>query len=426
MYPLSKRGGAAKSGSVRLEALDAPRWIASIQIVCYHMYEHEPGFSRYATWFAMWTQLFFMLSGFVLSYAEMVKPPKKGQSLSVLQYLRRRLTVIYPAFMFSLVLKIAVHPRNTAFEWKVLPLHVLLLQSWFPICTVEPWGASCAPWLFNGESWFLSVLVLYWLMLRPLAQFFRTKGVCFCYATVCLAWVFCLAFQWAGHQNRLADVIGCKEALCINQIMVAIRAGPIGYAHVFVAGVASARIFILTAMRDAQTLEPPAPDSARLELDAERAPMFLTYGCIIGYVVYVAVVLFLTDIIQPYYYFFHTGGLLPVMFFILIGAAIGRDPLTVWLFRCKPMLVLGRISYMQYLMQHIVFEWVKTAFGWQGHPYVKWGFVPFLLVFSYICQRFVERPYTEYQRMRAEKGIRGCDDDFIDFVDGKCARCKKC
>jgi len=343
---------------------------------------------------------------------------KKGRQLSVLKYVRRRLTVIYPAFAFSLILVIAgaaVSSKHTKFEWQVLPLHMLLAQSWLPICVQESWGASCAPWVFNGEAWFLSVLVLYWLILRPLAAFFRQRGRLFCIAYIWASWVFCIVFHWAGHKNTLAKAIGCQDSVCINRIMVAIRAGPLGYLHVFSSGIAAARIFILSAMCDVQTGGPPTAESTKLMLASSNAPCILRYGCCIGYASYVSVVFFATGLIEPYYYFFHNGGLIPVMFFVLVGAAVGEDPLAVWVFRCKPMLVLGRISYLQYLMQHVVRNWMGNSFGWNSNT--KIAFVPLLLAFSYGCQRFVERPATSYQRWRQETGIKGCDDRCIERAD---------
>lgn len=422
LYPLSVGDAEAKKGSVRLEALDAPRWIASIQIVCYHMYSDEVPFNRYATWFAVWTQFFFMLSGFVLSYTEVVRPADKARQLSVLKYVRRRLIVIYPAYAFSLVLIIVGAAFSlTRFEWQILPLHVLLMQSWFPICTGHGADISCAAWSFNGEAWFLSVLVLYWLILRPLAAFFRQQSRPFCLMYISASWVFCIVFHLAGHYNGLAGTIGCRSDVCINCVMVALRAGPFGYFHVFTSGIAAARIFVLSAMCDAETGGPPAADSRKLMLASSNAPCALRYGCCIGYAIYVAVVLFATDLIDPYYYFFHNGGLLPVMFFLVVGAAVGEDPLAVWLFRSKPMLVLGRISYLQYLMQHIVRNQLASSFGWNQST--KIAFVPVLIVFSYLCHRFVERPATEYQRRRQESGVKGCDDRCIERLESMWDRC---
>uniref|UniRef100_A0A7S2LS83 Acyltransferase 3 domain-containing protein n=1 Tax=Zooxanthella nutricula TaxID=1333877 RepID=A0A7S2LS83_9DINO len=397
------------------------RWVASIQIVLYHMYPHAEGFKRYAGWCATWTQLFFLLSGFVLAYAELSKPPKTGNARpSILRYIRRRLTVIYPAFFLSLLLKVTYAPGRSAFEWAMLPLHGLLLQSWFPICHATQSGhATCSPWLFNGEAWFLSVLLVFWFTLRPLAELFRRRSLCFSAFSLLACWLFSLVFHVLGSQNRLAGWLGCTDSFCPMVIMVAIRSTPLGYFHVFVAGVAAARIFLLTAMRDAETGGRVSADTRRIVLAAERAPLLLRFGCCCGYLCYAALLFLATSWIGSYYYFFHNGGMMPVMVLILLGAAIGTDPVTTWVFRSKPMLVLGRISYMQYLMQHVLQGWIRRAFGWQDNAVAQAIFVPCLILFSYCCQRWVERPYTEYQRFRQDKGIKGFEDRGIDWFDRK-------
>merc|ERR1719401_546034 len=396
------------------------RWVASIQIVLYHMYPQAEGFKKYAGWCATWTQLFFLLSGFVLAYAEISKPPKTGTARpSLLRYIRRRLTVIYPAFFLSLLLKVTYAPGKTTFEWIMLPFHGLLMQSWLPICRTDGESVSCSPWLYNGEAWFLSVLLVFWLFLRPLAEFFRRRSLAFSSVALAACWLFSMVFQLLGSHDRLAGWIHQDSSWGSMTVMVAIRSTPIGYVHVFVAGVAAARVFMLVAMRDAETGGSISADTQRIRLAADSAPLLLRFGCCFGYGGYALILLFAASWIQPYYYFFHNGGMLPVMVLILIGAAIGTDPITTWLFRSKPLLVLGRISYMQYLMQHVLQGWIRRAFGWDDNATAQALFLPCLLLCSYCCQRWVERPYTEYQRWRQEKGVKGFEERCIEWLESK-------
>jgi len=102
---------------------------------------------------------------------------------------------------------------------------------------------------------------------------------------------------------------------------------------------------------------------------------------------------------------------------ILLGAAIGTDPITTWIFRSKPMLVLGRISFVQFLMSNVFCGWLRQTFGWDGNAIVKAILLPCLVLFSYCCQRWVERPYTEYQRSRREEGIKGFEDRGIAWLE---------
>lgn len=185
----------------------------------------------------------------------------------------------------------------------------------------------------------------------------------------------------------------------------------------FLAGVATARIFVIFAVRDERTRGQVSDDTLHVYLAAQEAPIVLRYGCILGYGSYIALVLISPVDVDKYYYFFHNGGVLPAMLLVLLGAAVGQDPLTVWLFRSRPMLVLGRLSYIQYLMQHDIKRWMDHTFGWDDNPTARTWYLPVLIVFSYVCQRWVERPYTDYQRWRLEKEILGCDDYLIRRVD---------
>jgi len=417
LYPLSAKGGAGgeSASAPRLEALDAPRWIASIQIVFYHMHQWSGAkFTwRGIVWGSAWTQFFFMLSAFVLAYSEMARPPRKNGNVSLLQYVRKRLVVIYPSYVLSLVMCIVDPRTKTPFEWSVLPLHLLLLQAWFPIChNYREWGfVQCSAWAWNGEAWFLSVLFFYWLFLRPLANAFRHKSLAFCYIVIAVCWIW----SWVP-----AEIMTWPKK-CNMVIAIAVRASPFGYFHVFVSGVSCARVFILTSMRDAETDELPSPETRRLKLDVARSPFALAYGCFFGYALYATVYCFVPlhskegwlkrapDLAR-------NGGLIPIMMLVLLGAAIGVDPITRWIFRLKPLLVLGRISYLQYLFQKIVWNVVKHLN--RDLPVTKTTFFICVLIgWAYVVQRWFEYPFTEYQLQRQKSDKKGIDQRVIERLD---------
>lgn len=142
-------GSAASASTPRLEALDAPRWIASVMIIIYHMYngsEYSGAWHVFATWGSNWTSFFFVLSGFVLAYVELARSPaKRGPQLSQLQYVRKRLITIYPTYIFVLVLTLAQGNAHSDFAWSLLPLNILLMQAWLPIMAeVRPGHYQCA------------------------------------------------------------------------------------------------------------------------------------------------------------------------------------------------------------------------------------------------------------------------------------------
>merc|ERR1712187_512185 len=118
-------------------------------IICFHFYHPSNNsvfeLGSFAENGALWTQFFFVLSGFVLSYVEMARPPHKVAKLSALQYLWKRLTTIYPTYLFVLVLTLCTMQPRSDFEWAILPLHAVLLQAWIPIlsdtnqCAAQQW-----------------------------------------------------------------------------------------------------------------------------------------------------------------------------------------------------------------------------------------------------------------------------------------------
>jgi peptidoglycan/LPS O-acetylase OafA/YrhL len=197
----------------------------------------------------------------------------------------------------------------------------------------------------------------------------------------------------------------------------------VGYIHVFSAGVVSARIFMLTCMRDSETAGRPTASTQKLALASKGAPVFFAYGCVLGYGLYTVLVLLL-DMSQgdDWYVFFHNGGLLPIMILIIIGGALGLDPLARYVFQSQLFLLLGRISYAQYLAQYLVFK--TSLLGRIEDLTTRQIVFPcVLLPFAYFIERFVARIYTEWQRARQARGERGCDEQAIAAIDkwmGKC------
>merc|ERR1712107_553153 len=58
--------------------------------------------------------------------------------------------------------------------------------------------------------------------------------------------------------------------------------GPIGYFHVFLAGILAARLFIVVAMVDEKG--GISSESTRLVVDTSRTPFLLRYGCVLAMV----------------------------------------------------------------------------------------------------------------------------------------------
>lgn len=387
---------ASASGAPRLEALDAQRWMASVQIIAFHFYNF--------TWGCVWTQFFFVLSGFLLAYAEMAKPAKQ---MSQYAYIRRRLVTIYPTYIFVLVLS-ELQWNHSAMDWLTLPLHLMLAQAWFPITyRMENnliWSWTGMQWV--QVSWFMSVLVLFWLILRPVVKIVRCFSLKVCAVCLGCLWAWSLVI-WALGDVLLTGRYNCfpdQVNRCYSSIGMAILfQGWAGFLHVFLAGVVMARVFILTCTRDAATGAVPCQDTRKLALDAKRAPLVFRYGVTLGYLSFGLLAYFGGN--QLYLsnrYFFHNGGILPCMLLLLVGGSIGADPLSTTFMQSRLFAVLGRMSYAQYLLQFNIWYLTLTYFPNQAEAQTIYPFA--LLLSAYFTERSITRAHTQWQRWRSSQG----------------------
>lgn len=98
---------------------------------------------------------FFVLSGFILSYAYGEKVlAKQFQQGS---FLKRQLTKIYPLHLVTFAIMVVLDMRLGLFyHWTKLLANMLLLQSWVP--------ADSFYFVANGSSWFLSDIIFFYLI----------------------------------------------------------------------------------------------------------------------------------------------------------------------------------------------------------------------------------------------------------------------
>ena len=100
---------------------------------------------------------FFVLSGFILTYNYAAVFSEGVSASSYKQFVLDRLARIYPVHIFALLMvaPIAILSPNFPFDWRAVPFHLLLLQSWWPSSTppfykylnVPSWSISCE-WFF--------------------------------------------------------------------------------------------------------------------------------------------------------------------------------------------------------------------------------------------------------------------------------------
>lgn len=178
----------------------------------------------------------------------------------------------------------------------------------------------------------------------------------------------------------------------------------------------------------------PSPDTQHYVVSS-TLPWGFRYGCCIGYALYL--LYFVSVDMQVMPLFFHNGGLLPIMVLIMFGAALGVDPIAKHLFQSRVGRFLGNLSYAQYLMQMPVFYFFVSFVDLESLPLdslmrgpmkifpgsVQLAFPVALVAVAAFVQRYVQRPFTEWQQWRSQRGVKGSAELVIARVDAMIDRC---
>ena len=286
---------------------------------------------------------FFVLSGFILAYnyADLFR-----EDVSLASYKRfiwDRLTKIYPVHLLALglVMPIALLSPNLPLDWRAVPVHVLLLQSWWPSATpqfteylnVPSWALSC--------EWFFYVLA-------PVVLFF-TFGGNRRWALVAATMLYLCGLGWFLSQNQSDSV----------RMYFMSWFAPTRFLE-FLAGVFLARGFLHSSSRLVET-------SVLLQAA--------------GILLIVAGAISRQSAAWPMW-----GGLLyvPGSALLILGLAFGRGLFAAhlshpWVNR------LGLASFSFYMIHAPLIRAAKGAclyFGWEVHSWpLFWGVTFTLLVF---------------------------------------------
>ncbi len=154
-----------------LSALTGIRFYAALPVYLAHVtlipgMEELTGRSHFFNVGIGCVSFFFVLSGFILtySYADVFRD---GVSLaSYRRFIWGRITKVYPVHLLTLLmtLPIAILSPHLPLDWRVVPLHLLLLQCFWPSSVPEAWK------YLNVPSWSISCEWFFYL-LAPVAMF---------------------------------------------------------------------------------------------------------------------------------------------------------------------------------------------------------------------------------------------------------------
>ena len=217
--------------------LGLARFMGSSHVVAGHLFAKGVTHPVYFFgWGFTWVPWFFMLSGFVL-FSAYLKNPKEE---TMIQYVLRRSTTIYPLYAFSLIPAFIMQKSfgTMSAEWPTLLAQSFLLQAWWPTFTENALQMHC---------WFLSCMVVYWFFFKPLAYLLknvtlkRTVGLMGFFFF--LPWLLVLIPVMANQPvdwYKDHDFLSTDTALDIGVVMLKFH--PVCYFHVFILGMLLAKL----------------------------------------------------------------------------------------------------------------------------------------------------------------------------------------
>lgn len=373
----------------QLDALTGARFLAAFAVFNLHFfrpwawgYSIPPFVQSVIGSGATGVAFFFMLSGFVLAYANDDWTPSKRTTL---RFWSSRLARIYPAYLlalvwfapFILVHRFSAEPFGLAAE-KALASFIpaaFLVQSWFYPRFALAW---------NGPGWTLSVEVVFYLIFPLIAFTIRSlpnwQKLSLCVACWLLSSVLSLIVPFLLAPSLERDLF--------------VSVNPIFHLPTFISGAALGYHFT-------QRVRPPS-----------------------GTVLSVAGILSICALAPAAYLmpaaFVDNSAFLPAFGLLLYGLALNGWPAS--LLSRPAMVALGEASYSLYILQFsIVLTLMLAEQGFVFHDFIQFGrqspilseaqfyllaTVASIAVSLFVC-RFYEQPLRTYIRGRLFRMIDG-------------------
>ena len=374
------------SSSIRLAGNKYPlglaRFLGSTHVVLGHLFAKgvtDPIY--FFGWGFTWVPWFFMLSGFVL-FSAYLKNPKEE---TMLQYVLRRSTTIYPLYAFSLIPAFIIGKSlgTMQADWPTLLTQCFLMQAWIPQLTEKAMQMHC---------WFLSCMVVYWFFFKPLAYLLKNltllKTALLMTFFFFLPWLMILIpvminepVDWYKDHSYLAT----DTAIDIGVIMLKFH--PICYFHVFILGM------LLAKLR--QLLDKKAVLS-RHGAESWRNPyvIALQFVAPLGYLVLFLV--FSVENFQAKLWGYKLSArisvLLPFQAMVLFGlAGLPSLPLPLFSYAFSKLDFLENYSYAVYVFQFLCYAvWPETGLV------NLWWFLLFTYASAYLIAKLIQQPIQKW------------------------------
>lgn len=281
----------------QLDSLTGLRWFAALAVFTRHVGSHVyqvPLFSVGASG----VSLFFILSGFVLTYSD--KPNDTARA-----FYKKRFARIYPAFLASAVLT-GLLATNEFGSLTSLPAVLSLTQAWVPVRPIY-FGVSGVLWSLSCEAFFYLCLPVLLPAVSRLSRHRRRLLLALCFL-VAIGWPLLVRSPW-------------NEGT--------------GYWLIYIFPIARLPEFVIGVL-----LALELRDGVRLPVRLSWA-LVLTVGCLVG------------AAFAPVYLRWVACTVLPYSLLIYVAAQTDVDGAKSWL-RRKPLVLLGRWSFCFYLLHSTV------------------------------------------------------------------------
>jgi hypothetical protein len=297
----------------------------------------------------------------------------------------RRSVSIYPLYAFSLLPAIAL----AKYADKVPSISVLVAQSFL----VQAWWPGFTEHALQSHCWFLSAMVVYWLLFRPLSHCLRNlrlaATVSLMLALFSLPWLVVLVPVLADQ-----PVVWYKEhswgetGTWLDLFVVFLKFNPACYLHVFVLGMLLAKLRLL--------LDAMAKTSSRPRLYC--FPM--EFLALLGYLGLVLV--FCLPALQPLAYKLSArlSVLLPLQAAVLLGlAGLPSMPISRVADLFSQFNFLENYSYAVYVFQFICYSlWPST--GELSLPLFLLFCVSTAVIMAIVVQKPIQSWWSKHPRAR--------------------------
>lgn len=362
-----------------LRALTGLRFVAAFQVLAYHtlpLTDASPGWLRALVGSGyVGVSLFFVLSGFVLTYT--YHDTLTTGAVTRREFLVARVARLYPVYLLSLGFAVPALlwwmqrkqvPMNVEWLARLVGVNAGLLQAWNPrtACVM-----NCPAWSLSVEAFFYVAF----LFVLPVVAAWSVRRLV---AAGALAWALSMVAPLA-YLALLPDGPAAPGAHSTGEWLYTVKYNPLLRLPEFVMGMLAGRLFLLER-------DPSPRQHARLEATA-------------------AITLLAVLIASPRIPFLllHNGLLAPLFAVLVYALARGQGVLSRAL-SVRVLERLGTASFALYILHIPLAAWVERGFAMAGvQPPQPWYFVIYAALTtgaSLVVHACVEEPMRRIVRRR--------------------------